>query len=351
MNGDRYPELLWTSDFGRSRYLVNNGNGTFTDATASAGVGLDGNGMGTSIADHNGDGRPDWFVTSIFSPTPQPNQPGTGNMLYMNLGNHHFTEVSQIAGVNQGGWGWGAVAVDLDNDGREDIAHTNGFPDPEFATDLTRVFRNITSPWGGGAPVAFAQVSPECGVTHNGEGRGMLRFDYDNDGDQDLVIFTNDGPLSLYRNDLSGPDTHWLRVFLDTRATPGLAPGGCGAHLVATVGGVARHAWMLGGSNYQSQSELAVHFGLGGATMVEELRVEWPNGRTATWTSVAADRTVVLASCPADFNRDGLISVQDLFDLLAGYFAGEPEADFNLSGTASVQDIFDFLSAWFSGCP
>src|SRR5262249_40605706 len=114
MNGDRYPELLWTSDFSTSRYLVNNTNGTFTNATTSAGVGLDGNGMGTSVADFNGDGRPDWFVTSIFSPNATPFQPGTGNMLYMNQGAHHFTETSQPAGVKQGGWGWGSVAEDFD---------------------------------------------------------------------------------------------------------------------------------------------------------------------------------------------------------------------------------------------
>ncbi|MEL7473378.1 MAG: VCBS repeat-containing protein, partial [Planctomycetota bacterium] len=65
MDGDRLPELLWTSDFGTSRYLVNNGDGTFADFTAASGTGLDSNGMGATIADMNGDGLPDWYVTSI----------------------------------------------------------------------------------------------------------------------------------------------------------------------------------------------------------------------------------------------------------------------------------------------
>ncbi len=344
MNGDRYPELLWTSDFGRSRYLVNNGDGTFTDATASAGVGLDGNGMGTSVADFNADGRPDWFVTSIYSPFPQQNQPGTGNMLYLNQGSHIFTETSQVAGVKQGGWGWGSIAADLDHDGLIDLAHTNGWPDPEFDSDQTCVFRNGAS----GVPGRFTQTAPACGVTHTGQGRGMLEFDYDNDGDQDLVIFTHGGPLVLYRNELQGPGANWLRIFLTTRATPGLAPNGQGAHVTATVGDSVQHRWLNAGSNFLSQSELSVHFGLASATTLTELRVRWPDGRTHAWSNVAPNQTIRLSSCPGDFNNDGSAGVQDLFDFLAAYFAGQ--ADFNLSGATSLQDIFDFLAWWFAGC-
>jgi len=345
MDGDRYPELLWTSDFGGSKYLVNAQGQSFSNQTSLAGVGLDGNGMGTSIGDFNGDGRPDWFVTSIYTLDSQPNQPGTGNMLYMNLGNNRYSEVSAAAGVKQGGWGWGSVAVDFDHDGRVDLAHTNGWPAPEFDADPTRVFRNVTTP---GWPVMFAQVAPACGISHTDQGRGMLNFDYDNDGDQDVVVFTNDGPLVLYRNDVAGANAHWLRVFLNTRATAGLAADGYGAHVVATANGVPHHAWLCGGSNYLSQSELSVHFGLAGSSVVDELRIEWGNGRVTVLPNVAADHTFVVNSCRADHNRDGLTGVQDLFDFLADYFAGQ--ADFNFSGVTSLQDIFDFLAAWFGGC-
>jgi hypothetical protein len=64
---------------------------------------------------------------------------------------------------------------------------------------------------------------------------------------------------------------------------------------------------------------------------------------TLTWTAVAP-------ACPADFNRDAAVTVQDIFDFLAGFFAGDMRADFNGSGTLSVQDIFDFLAAFFAGC-
>ena len=57
-----------------------------------------------------------------------------------------------------------------------------------------------------------------------------------------------------------------------------------------------------------------------------------------------------LRLCPADFNEDGHVTVQDIFDFLAAWFARLPDADFNRDGVVSVQDIFDFLAAWFKGC-
>src|SRR5205823_3604844 len=70
LDGDRRPDLVLASDFGTSRLFWNNGDGTFTDGTKAAGVGTDENGMGLTIADYDGDGDPDVFVSSIFDPTP-----------------------------------------------------------------------------------------------------------------------------------------------------------------------------------------------------------------------------------------------------------------------------------------
>lgn len=343
MDGDGWPDLLWVSDFGRSAYLANNGDGTFAEITEASGTGLDGNGMGTSIGDFNGDGRPDWFVTSIFSLNPQPNQPGTGNMLYINKGDHVFTEAGVAAGVVDGGWGWGSVAADFDHDGRLDIAHTNGWPDPEFENDQTRVFRNTTQ----NGVVSFQQIAPDCGLTHTGQGRGMLNFDYDGDGSQDIVIFTNDGALALYRAHPPA-GTHFLRLFFSTNASPHLAPHGYGVRVTVTVDGVAQHRWVCGGSNFLSQSELSAHFGLGPSSVVDELLVRWPDGRTDAWTNVAADRTLVIRSCMADFNDDGVVNVTDVFAFLSAWFAGD--ADIDLSGVSSVPDVFAFLARWFAGC-
>lgn len=345
MNGDRYPELLWVGDFGTSRYFVNNGNGTFTNATASAGVGLDGNGMGTSVADLNNDGRPDWFVTSIYDTVPQPNQPGTGNMLYMNQGSHVFSETSQPAGVKQGGWGWASIAEDLDNDGRVDLSHTNGFYDSgmHFDDDQSCVFRNL----GNGT---FSQEAPLCGVTHTGQGRGMVSLDYNRDGRMDMVIFTNDGPLTLYRNDTPGTN-RWVIVQLTSQASTGIAPDGYGAKVSLINGSSVQHRWVCGGSNFLSQSELVAHFGVGSLAQIPKLRVEWPNGAVTERTGVSTNQALRMSSCSPDWNADGVRNVQDIFDFLNGWFLGTLYGgDFNASSTIDVQDIFDFLNAWFVGC-
>ena len=124
MDGDRYPELLIAADLGTSKYYRNDRDGTFSEVTAAAGTGLDANGMGSTVADFDGDGRLDWYVTSVYGELRET-VAGTGNMLYVNRGGHRFTESAAPAGVQDGGWGWGAVAVDLDHDGQLDIVTTN----------------------------------------------------------------------------------------------------------------------------------------------------------------------------------------------------------------------------------
>lgn len=330
MNGDRYPELLISGDFGCSRYYVNNANGTFTDATFASGTGLDDNGMGHAIADLNGDGLFDWFVTSIYSPTPTaPDIPGTGNMLYLNQGMHQFVEVSQVAGVNDGGWGWGAVAVDVDHDGLTDLFETNGWEvTGPWANEPCYLYRNLGA-------LTFQEVAAAAGASHPGQGRGAVRFDYDNDGDQDLVVVGYGEPVGLLRNDLDRDGTtHWLRVLLDTNANPGLAPDGYGARVVVRIGNQYSHSAILGGSSYISQGELSAHFGLGSATVVDEVRVEWPNQTTTVLFGLPANQTLEVQPDGSfttyfvrnDCNQDGAVNLVDVVYLLGNLFlsAGAP---------------------------
>ena len=345
MNADRYPELLWVADYGTSHYFINNKNGTFTEATAAAGVGREGNGMGQVIGDFNNDGLPDWYVTSIYLPNGGATVAGTGDMLYINQGNHHYTEVSTAAGVKQAGWAWGTVAADFRNIGREDLAATNGWQETNttsvFLNDPTVLFLNN----GDGT---FLSDAAACGILQNGQGRGMITFDYDNDGRQDVLIITSGGPMTLYHNDLSGA-YNYLRVFLSTRGSHGLAPNGYGAHVSLTTPSGTQHRWISGASNYLSQSELSAHFGLGTSSTVSQLRVDWPDGTSTVQTNVIPNRTMTVRSCIGDFNDDGRVTVQDIFAFLQAWFAHNPAAAIN-GGPVSVQNIFDFLAAWFRKC-
>jgi hypothetical protein len=124
----------------------------------------------------------------------------------------------------------------------------------------------------------------------------LLNFDYDNDGDQDIVVTAVNDKLQLYRNDLTGAATNWLRVLLDTSAAPGLAPNGIGSQVSVRVGNQTYYRYVLACPHYLTQSELSAHFGLGPATIVDELRVEWPGGAVTTIENVPVNQTITVSA-------------------------------------------------------
>ncbi len=339
-NGDRYPELLWVSDFYTSLFLINNGDGTFSDGTAAAGVGLDSNGMGTTTGDFNNDGLIDWYVSSRIDIDTGS---GSGNMLYINQNGTVFSETSVAAGVNDGGWGWGAVAADLDNDGDLDITSTNGFAMPNFQTDQTRL-------WSNNNDGTFALVSDQVGCLHTGQGRGLINFDADNDGDQDLLILSNSEPMTYYRNDLTLTNANWLRLGFDTSTDSRLAPNGFGTHVSITAGGLTQVRYLDGGCNYLSQSELLVHFGVGSAAMIDTLAVTWASGQTLTLQNVSSNQLLTITACPADFTGEGVVDVLDFFAFIVAFNAQDPLADLNADQVVDVLDFFSFVGAFSLGC-
>ena len=99
---------------------------------------IDRNGMGAAVGDVDNDGDLDWFVTGIFGANET-----VGNRLYLNDGNGQLQDATVVAGVEDGGWGWGACFADFNLDGRLDIFHTNGWesnPIDDFEHDRSRLF-------------------------------------------------------------------------------------------------------------------------------------------------------------------------------------------------------------------
>ncbi len=347
MDGDGYPELLLTADFKTSHYFINNGDGTFTDTDQANGTGVDDNGMGHAIADFDGDGDLDWYVTSVHSdwdhsevPLWADRTPGTGNMLYLNDGNHEYSEVSVAAGVNDGGWGWGVVPVDIDHDGRVDIFETNGWNEPngfdvtEWIGDRSYVYKSL----GGGA---FEEVGIACGVNDTELGRGILRIDYDNDGDQDLVMLSFGGRITLYESKVAGQEnTNWIRLLLDTDQNNLLAPDGFGARVEVTVGAQTQVGMMHASPSYLAVSEQSVHFGLDAATTIDQIFIRWPNGTVTIRTNVIANQTMTIAaSRPGDVNDNGSVDVGDLTSVLKALGEGVHPADANGDSVVDVNDI------------
>jgi hypothetical protein len=343
MDGDWWPDILAVADFGSSRYFKSDGDGTFTEFSAAAGTAEEENGMGQCRGDFNNDGRLDWYVTSIYFPSIG----WTGNKLYLNGGGHHYTEHAASAGVNDGGYGWGALAVDFNHDGLVDIAETNGdnSSNGAFANEQSYLWRNNGS--------TFTEMAVSAGLIHNGKGRGMLNFDYDNDGDQDVLIFAYNQQLRLFRNEIAGPGTNWLRVFLDTSERAGLPPDGFGARVYATAGGVTQMRMVEGGNTYLGVCELSAHFGLGVWGAVQELRVEWPDGTVTVLNDLAANQTLTVSAgkptCTADVTGDGIVDVSDLVDVVLSW-GPCPGCDADITGdeVVDVSDLVGVILAWGS---
>ena len=294
LDGDGFLDLAIVSDYEGSRLFWKNGDGTFPDGTAAAGVGTDENGMGSAIGDVNGDGWLDWFVTSIFPPDGPCDDPAcfsavTGNRLYLNNGDRTFIDVTDAAGVRNGQWGWGATFIDYDNDGDLDLVMTNGvvfsymhMTNP-YITDPMRFWEND----GNGH---FTEVSARIGITNTGSGKGILKFDYDNDGDLDLFVVNNGGSPVLYRND-GGNSNDWLRI-----TTFGTQPS-IGAKIWVQVeqDGPIQVWEVHAGSNFLGQDEVTAHFGLGeGTDPVNLIEIQWPNGEVQLLEDVARNTTLAI---------------------------------------------------------
>ena len=285
---DRYPDLVIAADFLTSRYFVNNGDGTFTNET-DPDVIVDRNGMGSAVGDYDGDGDLDWFVSSIWS---VPDADGKqvfelGNRLYSNHGGQFF-DVTEAAGVRDGGWGWGACFGDFDNDGDLDLYHTNGwlvpFEPSNFHEDRSRFFLSL----GDGT---FREVSADAGIVDTEQGHGIVCADFDNDGDLDIFLthLNQVNSATLWRNDT--PGGNYLKVKL-----LGLPPNteASGARVRATVDGTVQLREIGIGSNYTSQNPTVQLFGLDDAEAVDTLEVEWPDGSTTTLANVEQGQTLTI---------------------------------------------------------
>jgi hypothetical protein len=278
LNGDGRIDLYVANDEDPNRWYVNApvpGPGLgfqFIDYARVARLADHNAGMGIAAGDYNGDGRPDLFVT---------NSRGQTHAAFASRGTAFVDgRPAFAAAFGTNFTGWGDTWVDLGNDGRPDLVLANGaIPVTNLAKDAgaVQVLGNL--------PGDFVDVTSLVGLGSlpRVNGRGVAAADFDNDGRMDVAINSVGGRLVLLHG--SGGTGHWLEVKL-----PRFAPGA----LVTAVlpGGRRLVEEVHAGSSYLSSEDPRVHFGLGPAAKVAELRVRYPDGRTTVMRNVRADRIV-----------------------------------------------------------
>jgi enediyne biosynthesis protein E4 len=296
LNGDHIDDMVVSGDFKNSHYYIGSEEGLFT--LMDSAVLTDENGMGAALGDYDNDGDIDWFVTSVWNENPDFGLSaigGSGNRLYNNSGAGLFSDVTEVAGVREGHWGWGACFSDFDNDGDLDLFHVNGFGDNDSPDDgvLTDYLNDPARFYDNNGDGSFTERASELGMSHTGQGRGVSCWDYDRDGDIDILIANNGRSPSLFRNDrITG--NHYVHITLN--GLPGNAHG-VGAKVWVESQGNTQLREIRLGSNYLSNNPTIAYFGLGDSVLIDSIRVEWPgtpNSVTTERLNVSVDQMITL---------------------------------------------------------
>jgi len=309
-NNDGFEDLYVANDFGTDRFYHNNGDGTFTDKTATA-IGFDTKkGMNVDWGDYNNDGLLDIYVTNIYDDYMKECA-----MLWQNMGDGTFADVSADVGVCDTGWGWGAKFVDYDNDGWSDLYVMNGWVSAGPENYVPDIFAMVVQP---NVDLADARNWPPIGnkslsgyqkkrLFHNigGEfkeeaslhgldsikdGRGIAIADFDNDGRLDLFVTNADDEPNLYRNVLP-TGAHWVTFILEGTKSNRSA---IGAQVRLSASSKTYLQYVNGGNGFAAQSTMRVHFGLGSVAKIDSVEVRWPSDLRQSFSGPAVDQIYLI---------------------------------------------------------
>ena len=342
INNDGQLDVYVSNDFLTNDILyINNGDGTFTDRVSEYVRHQSFNGMGSNIADINNDGLEDILVLDMI---PQDNkrlkqtvgyfsydkhQKDTDfgylpqyvrNTLQLNNGNGTFSEIGQLSGIHSTDWSWSPLIADFDNDGLKDIFITNGYRRDVTNLDFI-VYGQQASTFGteegilknrleklkslpqvklpnymyrNNGDLTFSDTSKDWGITEPSYSNGAAYADLDNDGDLDLIVNNIDDEAhvlknkTIEQNGIKIDSVHYIRIRLKGFSNP------VGAELFVNSKAIAQNQHYSPVRGYLSTMDNVLHFGLKNDTLIDSLRIIWPDGKTQLLTNLAVDHTLEL---------------------------------------------------------
>lgn len=275
-NNDGYQDIYLANDFEQGNTLFkNNGDGTFADVSVSSGADLHFAAMGLAVGDYNNDGFVDIYVSN--SPV--------GNGLLKNNGDGTFTDVAASLGLLINKICWGANFVDYDNDGDLDlfvsVSHGNGMSDPESQNVL---FANNGD--GTFSTPVYTWINLDKSQSY-----GNAIGDFNNDGFSDIAVVNGFGTKTTLWKNSGNSINHWIKLNLHGVSSNKDA---IGSVIEVTVGGNTVKRFVHSQISFQSQNSLTQIIGVGSASIIDEIKVTWSSGTVSTLTNVAVDQTLTI---------------------------------------------------------
>ena len=293
VDDDGWVDLAVANDSVPNYLYHNRHDGTFEDVSYLSGFALTEDGreqasMGIAVGDYNRDGKVDFYV-SAFS--------DDYNALYRNDGDGNFSDVTYQAGLAEPTipfLAWGTGFLDFDNDGLTDIFVANGHVYPgvdqqDWGTTWAQrpqLFRNLDG-------VKFREVPPATGsgLADVLTARGAAFGDLFNDGRIDVVLNNIDSTPTLLRN-VAKSENHWIAIrLIGTGKSP---RDGGGSKVFVTTGTVRQRVDIFSGGSYGSSSDTRAHFGLGSASKIDKMEIQWPSGTKQQVAVPGIDRIITV---------------------------------------------------------